>query len=348
MTMTAFGLRRRPGVGELETALERLTLPLPDPGRKQVRVRVRAASINIDDRHMAEGTMFGGLPVGRRPKPDAPIIPGLDLAGVVESAGEDAGFQIGDEVFGMTDTLSGRGSWASHVCVSTKNLHLKPSSWSWSEAGALGVSSLVSLALIRAAEPVSGQRIVVVGASGGIGGVTTKILTQLGAEVIGVCSGANAEFVRSLGAARVVDYTRGGFGEQLASEGVAVDRVLDLVGGLEVEAARLLDARGHFLTAVGPHAFVGERKLGFGELVGMLAHCIGRSLVSRVWGPRWRLVGGQRMDWSALERLILTPDLRPQIERVLPLTLDGLREGNRLVASHRARGKVMLEPESSD
>ena len=341
----AIGLTSRPPVGGLSDTLANLSLPEREPGRWEVRVRVLAAALNIDDQHMAEGSLFGGLPLNRRPRPDRPLVPGLDLSGVIDRVGAGVTrFSPGDKVFGIANPLWGHGSWATSCCTLAAGLHHVPADWSIVEAAGMGVAASTAAGAFKKAGGVEGRACVVVGASGGIGGLLVRMLVAAGARVAGVCSARNAEQVERWGTERIVDYTLGPWSEQLTSENYRADRIFDCVGGRDTErgSRRLLDRRGRFLTLCGPERFVGEKMLGPWKLSRMLSYIAWRMCSSRVRGPRYVMVSGGLPDWPLIERRFLQPDIRRAVDRVVPFTLGAVSEGIRYVASHRARGKVVV------
>jgi NADPH:quinone reductase-like Zn-dependent oxidoreductase len=204
---------------------------------------------------------------------------------------------------------------------------------------------MVSCSLLQAAGEVAGLHCLVLGASGGIGSLMTRTLQAAGARVYGVCSGRNAELVRNHGADEVLDYTVGPVGEQLLQRHLELDRVIDCIGGRDTErdVIRALRPRGAYLTICGPEPFVGERRLGWLRLLAMLAYIARRAVVSRLRGPRYRLIGPLAPDWAAMQRYLIEPNIRPGIDRVVPFERDAVREALAYVASHRARGKVVID-----
>src|SRR5437764_10126111 len=181
----------------------------PTPTDDQVLVRVRAASVNPYDWHFIEGSpkiirgMIGGL---RKPK-DTRL--GVDFAGIVEAVGKNVTkFKPGDEVFG------GRGgAFAEYVTPrADRAVALKPATVSFEEAAAVNIAGLTALQGVRDKGKVqSGQKVLINGASGGVGTFAVQIAKSFGAEVTGVCSTRNLEMVRSLGANHVIDYTKEDF-----------------------------------------------------------------------------------------------------------------------------------------
>ena len=180
----------------------------PTVDRDQVLVRVRAASVNPADWHFMRGEPYiARLQAGLR-TPKAVVL-GCDLAGTVEAAGASVqGLEPGDEVFG-SPFMRGFGAFAELAVVPAEVLAHKPADLSFAEAAAMPLAGLTALQGLRdQAKVEAGQRVLIVGASGGVGTFAVQIAKASGAEVTGVCSPANVDLVRSLGADRVIDYTR--------------------------------------------------------------------------------------------------------------------------------------------
>jgi NADPH:quinone reductase-like Zn-dependent oxidoreductase len=178
---------------------------VPDNG---VLVRVHAASVNAGDWHLMRGTpflirlIFGGLL-----KPKIKIL-GTDVAGRVEAVGKDVTqFQPGDEVFGSLSEC-GFGAFAEYVCATEAALVLKPANTSFEEAATVPGAALAALQGLRDFGLVAGQKVLIVGASGGVGSFAVQIAKALGAEVTALCSTKKIDMVRSLGADCVIDYTQ--------------------------------------------------------------------------------------------------------------------------------------------
>jgi NADPH:quinone reductase-like Zn-dependent oxidoreductase len=194
----------------------------PVAGEGAVLIRVHAASIHIGDCHGMRGVPYVMRPIFgiRRPKAR---VPGTDLAGVVEAVGEGVTrFEPGDEVFGW-----GEGAFAEYALASEGSLLPRPSNLTLEQAAAVGVSAMTALVGIRDVGKVqAGQKVLVNGASGGVGTYAVQVAKALGAEVTGVCSGRNAELVRSIGADHVIDYTA----EDFTKGEPRYDLILDNVG----------------------------------------------------------------------------------------------------------------------
>jgi NADPH:quinone reductase-like Zn-dependent oxidoreductase len=228
--------------GGTET-LELREVPVPVPRKGEVLVRVRAAGIDRGTVHLMTGLpLVMRLVVGLR-GPRQPI-PGRDLAGTVEAVGEGVTrFAVGDAVYG-----TGHGSLAELTRAPQDRLAAKPASLSFEQAAAVPVSALTALQALRNAGRVApGQRVLVIGASGGVGSYAVQLAKAFGAEVTGVCSTTKVDLVRSLGADHVVDYTR----SDLAERAHEYDLVLDIAGNRPVRRLRRL------LTPTGTLVIVG-------------------------------------------------------------------------------------------
>lgn len=308
------------------SVLEVREVGIPSPGRGDVLVRVRAASVHPGDYFVMTGEPYVvrlvfGL---RRPRHG---IPGRDLAGAVAAVGEGVtALRPGDEVFGWSTT----GTLAEYACVPADHLVSVPANVSVVDAAAVPTSALTALqALRRIADVRPGQKVLVTGASGGVGSFAVQIAKALGAEVTGVCSAGNVELVRSLGADHVVDYTTTDFtcGEK------RYDVILD-----NVEAQPLAAVR-RALTSTGvliPNSGRGGRWLG------PLLRIVRARLLSLFTRQRLRPFTSveKREDLLALADLIATGQVMPVLDRTYPL--DDAAGALRHVASGHTRGKVVV------
>jgi NADPH:quinone reductase-like Zn-dependent oxidoreductase len=285
--------------GSPEEALELKEVDRPTPQDGQVLVRVRAAGVNIGDWHLLRGVpylmrvMFGL----RKPRRD---IPGMDIAGQVKAVGGKVKrFRPGDEVFGWAE-----GAFAEHACVDEDNLLPKPANLTLEQSAAVGDSAFTALAAVRDQGRVeAGQAVLVIGASGGVGTYAVQIAKSHGAAVTAVCSTRNVDLVRSIGADRVIDYTREDFtrGED------RYDVMLDLIGSRSLSDCR------RALTPRGTYVLVGVKDMGrwFG---------LGRQVKALLLSPFVR----QRMrvfvathnqeDLEALKKLVESGEVSPVID----------------------------------
>lgn len=218
-------------------------VPDPGPGDGEVLVRVHATSVNPYDWHFMRGEprvarlMTGGFGLRRPPVG----VLGCDLAGRVETAGAE--FSPGDDVYALLP----RGAHAEYVCVREDLLARMPANLSHAQAATIPMAAVTASVSLRGVEP--GQRVLVNGASGGVGTFAVQLAKALGAQVDAVCSAANADLVRSLGAENVVDYRS----EDFTRSGRRYDFVLDVAGGRSVFACRrVLERAGTFVAVGGP------------------------------------------------------------------------------------------------
>ena len=204
----------------------------PTPADDQLLVRVRAASVNPYDWHFVEGTPYvmRAMGVGLRKPKDTHL--GVDFAGTVEAVGKNVTqFKPGDEVFG------GRGgAFAQYVCPrATRAVALKPANVSFEDAASVNIAGITALQAVRDKGKVqAGQKVLINGASGGVGTFAVQIAKSFGADVTGVCSGRNADLVKSLGADHVIDYTK----EDFTKGAERYDVMLDNVGNHSLSECR--------------------------------------------------------------------------------------------------------------
>ncbi|MGH3240803.1 MAG: NAD(P)-dependent alcohol dehydrogenase [Spirillospora sp.] len=302
----------------------------PGIARDEVLVRVRAASANpYDWRHVGADPKLVRLSIGlRRPKPG--LIPGADLAGVVERVGDGVtGLLPGDEVFGEVRL----GSFAEMVAVPRDRLAVKPSGLTFEQAASVPMAAHTALQGLRDAGKISaGQRVLVNGASGGIGTFAVQLAKTFGAEVTGVCSTRNVELVRSLGADDVVDYTR----EDFTGRTERYDLLMDIVGNRSLARLR------RPLTGHGTLVIVGGIAARRGGLLGPAAQMLRGALASpfisqRVATVQWK---PNSTDLELLAGLMEKGRLTPVIDRTYPF--DQIPDALRYIERGHARGKVAI------
>lgn len=287
----------------------------PAPPRRTgwVRVRVEAAALSPKDVLVRRGKMRW-LARGQFPR-----IPGYDLAGTLLDAAP--GMPAGTPVFGMIQTHTG-GACAEIASLHPHWLAARPSTLTALEAAAIPLAGLTAVQALRDELRVRpGQRVLLNGASGGVGTLAIQVAKALGAEVIAVCSGRNAMLVRELGADRVIDYTTERVGDERD-----LDHVFDIFGSLPWERARpLLGKHGRYCTAIPrPLAMLrgGLRRL----------HLHRAALV---------VVRSRRCDLEQLARWVDGGSLRPVLDRVVPWTRCEI--GHAHVETKHARGKVVVD-----
>lgn len=298
----------------------------PIPEDDEVLIRIRAASVNPRDWHYLRGTPYlvrtrAGL---RRPK-DPRL--GVDLAGQVEAVGKNVTqLQRGDEVFGASN-----GAFAEYVCAPEGALAQKPPNLSFEQAAAVPVAGFSALQALRDRGQLQrGQKVLIHGASGGVGTFAVQIAKVFEADVTGVCSTRNMALVRSLGADHVVDYTRDDF----TRGGKRYDLILDAVGNRS-----LADCR-RALTPEGTLVRVGGADKGhwLGPLTGVLGAVVVSRFVRQKLLPF--LARLSQADLIVLRELLATGKVVPVIDRSYPL--EEVPEAIRYLEEGHARGKVVL------
>jgi NADPH:quinone reductase-like Zn-dependent oxidoreductase len=302
----------------------------PVPADDQVLVRVRAASVNPLDWHYMEGTPyivrlleFGLL------KPKVPRL-GVDMAGQVEAVGKNVTqFKPGDEVFGQRF-----GAFGEYVVVrEDRALVLKPPGVTFEQAAALPVAAITALQGLRDKGKLKpGQKVLINGASGGVGTFAVQLAKTMGAEVTGVCSGRNVELVKSLGADHVIDYTK----EDYTKNGQRYDVMLDNVANHSFsENIRMLNPQGKYVLIGGG----GPDDQGFiGPLILPIKAALMKRFVSQEVG--FMVADVTKPDLSYLADLVQTGKLKVVIDKTYPLTQ--LPEAMRYLETGRARGKVVI------
>jgi NADPH:quinone reductase-like Zn-dependent oxidoreductase len=307
----------------------------PTIGDKDVLVRVLASSVNPADLAVVTGQpalvrTASGL---RRPRKQ---VPGRDLAGVVEEVGAAVtGLRPGQEVYGEASQ-----SYAEYAVVRPAQLSPKPANLSFTEAAAVPLAGLTAWQALEKAPINAGQRVLVTGASGGVGHFAVQIAKARGAEVTAVCSGRNMEMVTGLGADHVIDYQRSDF----TTLGQQFDVIVDVVVTHPLaEARRALAPKGVYLS-VGTSPGSGP---GAGGLLGPMPAIAGVALRSLTSRPQRLVVVSARPNRGILDltALIESGAITPYIERTYPLAQvpDALRH----LATHRARGKLAIDVAST-
>jgi len=304
--------------------LELVEVARPEPGPEEVVVRVHAASVNPLDWHFMRGSpaavrlMTGPL----RPR-DGRL--GVDLVGVVETVGSSVTrFRPGEDVLGAA-----RGAVAEYVSAHADRLVSKPGNITFEQAAAVPVAALTALQGLRDKGRVQPeQKVLVIGAAGGVGTFAVQIGKALGAEVIGVCSTRNVEMVASLGADRVVDYTR----EDFAKGEARYDVILDCIGD------RSLSDYRRVMKAQGVYVGVG----GSGGTLGVLLHFLTERVVSSFVSQRFvsfiAALNGE--DLGALAELMRSGKVTPVVGRLYPL--ERAADAVRYLETGHARGKVVV------
>src|SRR5438067_6954005 len=302
----------------------------PAPADDQLLVRVRAASVNPYDWHFIEGSpkIMRAMGIGLR-KPKHTRL-GVDFAGTVEAVGKNVTqFKPGDDVFGGKT-----GAFAEYVCArAAGSVALKPASLTFEQAASINIAGITALQAVRDKGKVQpGHKVLLNGASGGVGTFAVEIAKSYGADVTGVCSTRNVDMVRSLGADRVIDYTKEDFtkGEQ------KYDVILDNVANHSLSEFR------HVLTPNGKYVMIGgggaNEQGVFGVMLRPLKAMVLSKFVDQQMGMM--MADSNQKDLSLLAEMVESGKMKPVIDRTyklaeVPEAIGYLEQGH-------ARGKVVI------
>ena len=305
----------------------------PTPTDDQVLVKVHAASVNPYDWHFVEGTpkVMRALGVGLRKPKDIRL--GVDFAGIVEAVGKNVTeFKPGDEVFG------GRGgAFAQYVCPrATRAIALKPPNVSFEDAASVNIAGITALQALRDKGKVqSGQKILINGASGGVGTFAVQIAKSLGADVTGVCSTRNVELVKSLGADQVIDYTK----EDFTKSAQRYDVLLDNVGNHSLSECRRV------LTPKGKYVLIGGGGADEQGLLGGLGKALWAMVFSKFVDQQMGMMmaDANHNDLAILADMMQSGKLKPVIDRTYKLA--EVPDAIRYLEQGHARGKVIITVE---
>ena len=299
-------------------------LEKPMPGDSEVLVRVLAASLAAGEYYGMRGKPFPIRMYIGFPKPKKDFVVGLDCAGVVEAVGKDVTrFQPGDEVYGRC-----RGSCAEYAIAKEGGLAPKPAKLSFEQAAAVPTSACTALQGLRDHGKVGpGQKVLINGASGGVGPFAVQIAKALGAEVTAVCSTGNVEMVRSIGADRVIDYTR----EDFTQGGPRCDVIMDNVASHSLSATRRALTPDGILVPSSGHA-------GMGWIIGAALTAV----IVRQQGKPF-VASTNSADLAVLAELIDAGKVTPVIDRTY--LLSSTPDAFRYLDEGHARGKVVISVE---
>ena len=299
-------------------------IPLPAVRDGDALVKVRAASANAGDWHLLRGTPLPFRLVAGLRKPKFKII-GNDIAGSVEAVGRNVTqFRAGDHVFGEL-SRSGFGAYAEFAVAPEKALALKPAILSFEEAAAIPTAGCTALQGLRKGRIQRAQRVLINGASGGVGTFAVQIAKSFGAEVTAVCSTRNLEMVRSIGADHVLDYTKDDF----AALGQRYDLILASNGDRSIwDYKRALSANGTYVMTGGSNRQLTDALL-FGPLLSMGRQKLGNLLAKP-----------NQADLLFLKELCEAGKVKPMIDR--RFLLSEVPAAIRYVEDGHARGKVVV------
>ena len=313
--------------------LEIRDIKKPVPNDDQVLIKVRTASINPLDWHFMEGTPYimRAMGVGLR-KPKDPRL-GVDYAGTVEAVGKNVTqFKPGDEVLGGKS-----GAFAEYVCArADRAIVLKPANITFEQAASVPIAAITALQGLRDKGKIQpGQKVLINGASGGVGTFAVQIAKSFGADVTGVCSTRNLDMVRSLGADHVIDYTK----EDFTKNGRRYDLILDNVGTQQLSGFRRV------LNPNGILVMIGGGGPNDGGLIGPLGRPVKALLLSPFISQKMGMLMAElnKKDLTILGDLMQSGKVTPVIDRTYPLSQ--IAEAIRYLEQGHARGKVVITVE---
>jgi NADPH:quinone reductase-like Zn-dependent oxidoreductase len=328
--------------GSPDNVLQLREIDRPVAGDNEVLMRVRAASVHPDVWHVVTGRPYVLRLMGSGLlKPKNPV-PGTDAAGLVESVGKNVThFGPGDEVFGETHLeLQWRngGAFAEYVSVPHDALALKPNNITFEQAAAVPTSGFIALHNLKNGGQIQpGQSVLINGAGGGVGTIAVQLAKAFGARVTGVDSTEKMEMVRSLGADRVIDYTK----EDFTQHGERYDLIFDVASNLSLPACKRV------LLPKGIYVLIGHDHFGesagpiFGSLPRVLKLVALSPFVSQL--PDLSFSIPRKKDIMAvLKEFLEAGKLTPVIDRTYPLS--EVREAMRYLQAGHARGKIIITP----
>ena len=309
--------------------LEISEIPIPTISENQVLVKVQAVSINPADWHFMRGTPYlvrlqSGL---RNPKIGKF---GLDMAGVVEAVGAKVSeFKVGDQVFGES-----MGALSEYAVFSQNSIAMKPANLDYEQAAAVPMAGFTAIQALRdKAKVKAGQRVLIVGASGGVGTFAVQIAKAMGANVTGVCSTGNVDMVKTIGADRVIDYTK----EDFFTGADSYDVIVQTAGNYTLKQLRAVLASGGTLVLAGDSSGV-KPVFGMGFVFGMLEALVISKLTKHNIPPF--LAKRSKEDLVALSELIESGKIKPVIDRKYPMAQ--VAEAVTYLEAGHARGKVII------
>ncbi len=301
----------------------------PIPKDNEALIKIHAATVTYGDVRLRSCNwapwfrlpaliMFGFL------KPRKPI-PGNELAGEIEAAGKDVKrFKIGDRIYGIIWKVSFGGANAEYICLPENEVAIKPANMTYEEAAAVPIGGLTALVLLRKGKIRSGQKVLIYGASGSVGTFAVQLAKYFGSEVTGVCSSANMEMVKTLGADKVIDYTK----EDFTESGQTYDIIFDTVIKTSFSSCKSsLKSRGIFITVDYP---------------------ILLSLWTSIFCSRKVIFGiaNKIEDLTFLRELIEAGKLKSVIDRSYPL--EQTAEAHKYVEAGHKKGNVVITVGHSD
>jgi NADPH:quinone reductase-like Zn-dependent oxidoreductase len=295
--------------------LKEKELAKPDPETDKVLIKIQAAAVNPIDWKLRYGYLKEKFPF------EFPIVLGWDAAGIVEKVGEDVdAFQKGDRVF-VRPELTNRGTYAEYTTAKAELLAKIPDNISFKEAAAVPLAGLTAYqCLLDVGNLDSGEKVLIHAGAGGVGSFAVQIAKNLGAYVATTASSKNVEFLKSLGADEVIDYTEADFSQELED----YDLVVDTLGGeVQEKSFEVLKNRGKLVS------IVEEPDQKKADQHGVEADF------------HWLIPDGKEL--AILAEMMEKEELKPVVGTEFPFTEQGLKDAHELSETHHARGKIVIK-----
>jgi NADPH:quinone reductase-like Zn-dependent oxidoreductase len=302
--------------------LELREIDKPSVVDDEILVKIHAASIQQTDIRFRTGTPFLARVLAGLLKPKNQIL-GCDYSGIIEATGKNINeYNVGDDVYGQLDART--GTHAEYISVSTKEVSPKPKNLTFVEAASVGVAGIIALQCLRDHGKIQqGQKVLINGASGGIGTFAVQIAKSFDTEVTGVCSTTNLEMVKSIGADHVIDYTKEDFTERVDEYDIIFDAVRK---NTFANCKNALTSKGIYVTTeFGPTIMLQMK---------MNSNPNGKRMVGM-------LMKVDMEDLAFLSELIEAGKIKPVIDRTYPL--EEIADAHRYVEKGHAKGKVIIE-----
>jgi NADPH:quinone reductase-like Zn-dependent oxidoreductase len=302
--------------------LELREIDKPSVVDDEILVKIHAASIQQTDIRFRTGTPFLARVLAGLLKPKNQIL-GCDYSGIIEATGKNINeYNVGDEVYGQLDKRT--GTHAEYISVSTKEVSSKPKNLTFVEAASVGVAGSIALQCLRDHGGIQqGQKVLINGASGGVGTFAVQIAKSFDTEVTGVCSSTNLEMVKSIGADHVIDYTKEDFTERVDEYDIIFDAVRK---NTFANCKNALTSKGIYVTTeFGPTIMLQMK---------MNSNPNGKRMVGM-------LMKVDMEDLAFLSELIEAGEVKPVIDRTYPL--EEIADAHRYVEKGHAKGKVIIE-----
>lgn len=352
-------------IGQLanELQVDETTIPKPLPSdlkSDEVLINVKSASVDIDDLRIVEGSFLGGMPGLQSVLPThaKPLVLGGHFSGVVVAVGSTAKktVTVGQRVCGRNvqfSSVNDMGCWAEYTVSRPENLIVVPDDISFKEAAASVSPLTVIHGLLDKAKIQGDEKVMVLGASGGIGSMLIQILRKYypTLDIVGVCSSKNEAFVKKLGANDIIDYTKGPIESSFGKTSKPCDIVFDLVGGKQSYSSskKILKKGSKFITAVGPIEWLGDEMLSTWQKFMLVFTIIwNAAIMNCIPGshPNYYMVAPKDLNDETFQRAFANRIL-PFVGKTFPFESAELKEAVEHIRSHRAKGKVMLDISST-